>query len=150
MRTPLLFHLPIALFLLFFSLLGALYEGSNIVNNPFEWDHSAHFSNLFNGSSISKSDISQLDFFIYASKFYPFFPILLLLSLLYLITIIGVYAIKDRRSRGIFFHVYTVCLLVGLIVILMQHIHVKYYYASILFVSIGVNCLLNYRNYRRV
>ncbi|RLL48357.1 DUF4306 domain-containing protein [Oceanobacillus piezotolerans] len=49
------------------------YEGSYIRYNSYEWKYTAFFSKTFNGEIIHKSDISQLDYFIYAVKFYPFF-----------------------------------------------------------------------------
>ena len=150
MRKHLSFHLPIALFLLTFSLLGTWYEGSNILSNPFEWERSTPFSSLFSGSISSQTDISQLDFFVYASKFYPFFPTLMLLSLLYLITVFLVFTIKDRRKRNLFFNIYSGCLLVVLITVLLQHVDTKYYYVVVLLVALGANLFINFRNNKRL
>ena len=150
MRKQLSLHLPIALFFLIFSLFGTWYEGSNILENSFEWGDSAPFSTLFHGPLTSEADIMQVDFFVYASKFYPFFPTVLLLSVLYLLTVLGVCTIEDRRRRSLFFRIYTVCLLVVLAAVQLQHVDTKYYYTSCLFIGIGVNCLLSVRNNRRL
>ena len=150
MRKDLSFHLPIALFLLTFSLLATWYEGSNLLSNSFEWGRSTPFSSMFNGAISSQSEISQLDFFVYASKFYPFFPTLMLLSLLYLITVLGILAIKDKRKSSLFFHLYSGCLLVVLIAVLMQHVGAKYYYAAVLLLGLGANLFINYRTNKRL
>ncbi|WP_455675570.1 DUF4306 domain-containing protein [Pradoshia sp.] len=150
MRKHLPFHLPIALFLFAFSSLGTWYEGSNLLSNPFEWRQSTPFSSVFHDSITSQSDITQLDFFVYASKFYPFFPTLMLLSLLYLITILGACTINDKRKSSLFFTIYSGFILVVLMAILMQHVDTKYYYAAVLLLGLITNLFINYRNNKRL
>ncbi|WP_221568238.1 DUF4306 domain-containing protein [Alkalihalobacillus sp. TS-13] len=87
-----------ALTILGLSTFSAWYEGSEIRDDPWEWEHSAIFSKIMNGEISSKVDISQLDHFIYAAKFKPFFPILILLSLTYMV-MISVFAILKHNTR---------------------------------------------------
>lgn len=75
-------------FLIFvFSALASWYEGSELRDLPWEWQHSAWFSKIFNDQITRSDDISQLDHFIYAAKFKPTFPILMVLSLIYIFTL---------------------------------------------------------------
>ncbi len=150
MRKQLSFHLPIALFLLVFSSFATWYEGSNLLNRTFEWGRSTPFSNFFHGSISSQSDISQLDFFVYASKFYPLFPTIMLFSFLYLITVLGIFTIKDKRKSILFFDIYSGFLLVILVVVLLQHIDSKYYYAVVLLSGLITNLFINYRKNKRL
>ncbi|MEH7440625.1 YjdJ family protein [Neobacillus drentensis] len=72
--------LGLAILVLCFSTVLAWYEGSNIVDDSFEWKYTAKFTTYFNGDVSDYHDINQLDYFIYAAKFHPFFPILMLVS----------------------------------------------------------------------
>ncbi|MEW9502553.1 DUF4306 domain-containing protein [Jeotgalibacillus marinus] len=53
---------------------------AEILDNPCEWKCSANFSQMFNGVVGQPSDISQLDFFIYAGEFKTTYPILMMMS----------------------------------------------------------------------
>ncbi|AMM95666.1 hypothetical protein UP17_21685 [Peribacillus simplex] len=83
-----------AFFLLLFSFC-TWYEGSEILDNPWEWRYSTHFSQMLNDQ-----DISNLDYFVYAAKFKPVFPVLMVLTSSYLIIITG-YALFKRSSKKI-------------------------------------------------
>jgi len=63
--------------LLLFSTVAAWYEGSAILDNPWEWKYSTPFSQMLYGEVQSDSDISQLDYFVYAAKFQPAFPVIM-------------------------------------------------------------------------
>lgn len=89
----------IALMLLAFSTFIAWYEGSAIRDVPWEWKHTAFFSNVLNGQITNNSDISQLDYFIYAAKFHPVYPILILFSLSYIVTLSGYLLFKNYIKR---------------------------------------------------
>lgn len=89
-----LIHIITGTFVLMVSTLVAWYEGSTITNISWEWKYSTPFSNLFNIEILNGQDISQLDYFVYAVKFQPFFPALMLISVLYIIGIIIFYLIK--------------------------------------------------------
>lgn len=88
-----------ALILLVFSTFTAWYEGSMIREVPWEWKYTALFTKMFNGEITSNSEISQLDHFIYAAKFFPLYPILMLLSLSYLLTLSGYLLLKNNTKR---------------------------------------------------
>ncbi|WP_377864207.1 YjdJ family protein [Bacillus sp. R86525] len=76
-------------FMLFItSALISWYQGSNLIDYPDEWKYSAKFTNYFKGTISNYQDIYQIDFFIYAAKFYPTAFIVMLISLLYMLVLI--------------------------------------------------------------
>ncbi|EJQ46818.1 Uncharacterized protein BWINRASL_04488 [Bacillus mycoides] len=64
------------------------YQGSNLIDYPDEWKYSAKFTNYFKGYVSHYDDIYQIDFFIYAAKFYPAAFVVMLISLLYMLVLI--------------------------------------------------------------
>lgn len=88
-----------AFFLLLFSFC-TWYEGSEILDNPWEWRYSTHFSQMLNDQVMDDQDISNLDYFVYAAKFKPVFPVLMVLTSSYLIILTG-YALFKRSSKKI-------------------------------------------------
>ncbi|MDI3410632.1 YjdJ family protein [Bacillus sonorensis] len=62
-----------AAILFLFSALASWYQGSGLLNDPWEWKYSAKFTTLLYGADSIKDagDISQLDFFVYAAKHTP-------------------------------------------------------------------------------
>ena len=88
-----------AFFLLLFSFC-TWYEGSEILDNPWEWKYSTHFSQMLNDQVMDDQDISNLDYFVYAAKFKPVFPVLMVLTSSYLIILTG-YAPFKRSSKKI-------------------------------------------------
>lgn len=94
--SRLLTKLGIGIVFLMFSMLATWYEGSEILDRPFEWK----FSTPFSGQVLNTSEISQLDYFVYAIKFKPTFPAIAVLSCIYLIIVVGFYAFNKRK--GIF------------------------------------------------
>ncbi|WP_053361471.1 YjdJ family protein [Bacillus sp. FJAT-27251] len=88
----------IASFFLLFSTAVAWYEGSAILDNPWEWRYSTPFTHLFYGAVSNPSDISHLDYFVYASKFQPLFPVIMVLSSLYLLALIGYFIFKQEKK----------------------------------------------------
>ncbi|WLD93859.1 YjdJ family protein [Alkalihalobacillus sp. AL-G] len=89
----------LALMLLLFSTGAAWYEGSALLDNPWEWKHSTPVSQLLNGEITKDSDITQVDFFIYAAKFEPLFPVLMVISILYLTVLTGYILLKRNRKK---------------------------------------------------
>lgn len=83
---------------LLISFFATLYEGSNILTDPWEWRYSTPFTQLFYGVVNNPSDISQLDYIVYAAKFHPTFPIIMFLSGLYLLVLIGYYTLKQEKK----------------------------------------------------
>ena len=98
-RFSFLFQFGIAFILLLISTVAAFYEGSAIVDNPWEWKYSTPFSQFINGEVTSKSSISQLDYLIYAVKFQPIFPVIMVLSSLYLLVLMGYHFLKKQHKR---------------------------------------------------
>ncbi|MGE7603473.1 DUF4306 domain-containing protein [Peribacillus sp. NPDC097675] len=86
------------LFLLLFTFC-AWYEGSEILDNHWEWKYSTPFSEKVDDTT----DISNLDYFVYAAKFRPMFPALMMGTLLYLIMLTGLRVCKGSDTRKTFF-----------------------------------------------
>jgi hypothetical protein len=93
----------LAIILLLFSTVATWYEGSAILDNPWEWKYSTPFSQMLYGEVHSDSDISQLDYFVYAAKFQPTFPIIMTISGLYLLILIGYYFLNRQHKRFSYF-----------------------------------------------
>ncbi|WP_456270945.1 DUF4306 domain-containing protein [Bacillus sp. AK031] len=88
----------LGLVFLLFSIFATWYEGSALLNSPYEWKYSTPFSGLV----LKASDISPLDFFVYAIKFKPTFPIVMFVSSIYLIIIGGLYILKNKSQVTLF------------------------------------------------
>ena len=73
------------------STIVAWYEGSTIIDKPWEWRYSTPFSQLFKTEVVTGREISQLDYFVYAAKYEPLFPIMMVISLFYIVAVIGVF-----------------------------------------------------------
>lgn len=93
-----IFQIGLALMLFMFSFIFARYEGSRILYDSREWKYSTPFSHFLNGNVHHSSNISQLDYFIYAAKFYPIFPAMMIISGLYLIILIGFHFLKNKSK----------------------------------------------------
>ncbi|MBN8252005.1 YjdJ family protein [Priestia flexa] len=87
-----------ACFIFLLSTAATWYEGSNLTDDSFEWRDSAKYTSIATTPITSGYDISQVDYFIYAAKLYPFFPIMMLISGLYLLILLLVAAFKNRYS----------------------------------------------------
>ncbi|MGE7948746.1 YjdJ family protein [Lysinibacillus sp. NPDC093688] len=77
------------------------YEGSGIIDNPFEWKYSTPFSQLFNMEINNGQDISQLDYFVYEAKFQPFFPTIMTVSVIYIFAVLIVFIYQLNRQLSI-------------------------------------------------
>ncbi|WP_301857470.1 DUF4306 domain-containing protein [Planococcus shenhongbingii] len=87
-----------------FATLVSWYEGGQLRDISWEWEHTAVFSNWFNGEVDRGSDIIVMDHFVYAAKFEPFFPFLMAVSLLFIVFRVALWIIKDQTViRNIFF-----------------------------------------------
>ncbi|MEC0301120.1 YjdJ family protein [Peribacillus frigoritolerans] len=98
-RFSFLFQFSIASIFLLISTVCALYEGSAIVDNHWEWKYSTPFSQFLYGEVNSNSSISQLDYLIYAIKFQPTFPVIMVISSLYLLILMGYHFFKQQHKR---------------------------------------------------
>ncbi|MCC2390383.1 YjdJ family protein [Bacillus pacificus] len=76
------------------------YQGSNLIDDPDEWKYSAKFTNYFKGTVSNYEEIYQIDFFIYAAKFYPTAFIVMLVSLLYMLILV-LYILFKRKDSAI-------------------------------------------------
>ncbi|QPC46972.1 DUF4306 domain-containing protein [Mangrovibacillus cuniculi] len=113
MKKLIQFGLTIS-FLLFF-LLVSLYEGSELLQNPFEWGSSTPITNLFHKEITDSEQLSSLDFFFYALKFKPTYPILVMLTAIYLIFLVGRQLVKHNNLRFRYFSILfsTLLLIIG-------------------------------------
>ncbi|WP_440970277.1 DUF4306 domain-containing protein [Peribacillus frigoritolerans] len=86
-----------ALFFMIFTFC-TWYEGSEILDRPWEWKHSTHFTHINDEQAIEADDISNFDHFVYAAKFKPLFPFLMVTTASYLIILTG-YILFQRRIK---------------------------------------------------
>jgi len=77
------------------------YEGSEIIDDSLEWKYSTPFSQLFNIEINNGQDISQLDYFVYAAKFQPFFPTIMTVSVLYIFAVLIFFIYQLNRQLAI-------------------------------------------------
>lgn len=89
-------QLIIGFFTLAISTFIAWYEGSAIIEKSWEWKYSTPFTELFNIEITNGREISQLDYFVYAAKFQPFFPAIMIVSVLYILGVVSYYLIKHH------------------------------------------------------
>ncbi|WLV25364.1 YjdJ family protein [Aciduricibacillus chroicocephali] len=97
-------QLGVTIFIFLASFLFSWYEGSAVLENPWEWNYSTPFSHLLHGEVNKVSDISLLDHFVYAAKFHPLYPALMLLSGVYLLVLVGRIYFR-KGDRGFFVYV---------------------------------------------
>ncbi|MDR5045744.1 DUF4306 domain-containing protein [Bacillus thuringiensis] len=95
-----MFQLGASFLLFIFSTLISWYQGSNLIDFPDEWKYTAKFTNYFKGPVSNYKDIYQVDFFIYAAKFYPGWVIIMIISFIYMILLL-VYIIYKRKNTEI-------------------------------------------------
>ncbi|WP_409303937.1 YjdJ family protein [Peribacillus sp. SCS-155] len=101
MSFKILIQLGLSIMFLLFSTFAAWYEGSQILDDPWEWKYSAIFSNFVHGQVENVREIIWVDHFVYAAKFMPAFPLLMLLSGTYLVFLVG-YILFNRRHKVYF------------------------------------------------
>ncbi|WP_141560692.1 YjdJ family protein, partial [Bacillus thuringiensis] len=83
-----MFQLGASFLVFIFSTLISWYQGSNLIDFPDEWKYTAKFTNYFKGPVSNYKDIYQVDFFIYAAKFYPGWVIVMIISFIYMILLL--------------------------------------------------------------
>ena len=103
MSFKIMIQLSIALFAFIFTSLATWYEGSKVLDVPWEWKHTAIFSEIVNGPVKEASDILTIDYFVYAAKFLPTFPLIMFLSGTYLLILIGYIVLKRRNKMFSYF-----------------------------------------------
>lgn len=92
-----------ALVVLFLSTIASWYEGAQILDNPWEWQNTAIFSNWVNGEVVESKDILVVDYFVYAAKFAPTFPFLMIVTMLFIIFQIAFWIFKGSKKFMISF-----------------------------------------------
>jgi hypothetical protein len=89
----------IMIILILFFIVTAFFswiEGSNLLEDPDQWKYTAVFSRMMDdGEVIGKSEISQIDFLLYAIKFHPVFPSSMAVFFFILLFVIG-YPYKNK------------------------------------------------------
>ncbi|MCK2020251.1 DUF4306 domain-containing protein [Peribacillus frigoritolerans] len=75
------------------------YEGSEIVDKPWEWRYSTLFTHVNDEKAIDAVDISNFDHFVYAAKFKPLFPLLMVLAASHIIILSGYILFKRRIKK---------------------------------------------------
>jgi hypothetical protein len=75
------------------------YEGSEILDRPWEWKYSTHFTQVNDEQAMDAVDISNFDHFVYAAKFKPLFPLLMVLAASYIIILSGYILFKRRIKK---------------------------------------------------
>lgn len=98
MSNKIIFQFGLVIVLLVFSTLGAWYEGSEILDRPSEWKYSTPFTHLFSGGINDPTDISVIDYFVYAAKFKPIYPLLMLINSVYLLTLLAYVCLKQYKK----------------------------------------------------
>jgi hypothetical protein len=98
MSIRMMIQFGLASMLLLFSTGSAWYEGSQILEDPWEWKYTALFSQMENGKVENANDIVPIDHFVYAAKFTPAFPLLMLFSGTYLLLLIGYMVLKRNHK----------------------------------------------------
>lgn len=91
-------------FLLFLiSTAASWYEGSQILDNPWEWKYSAIFSRMMNNGLVEQAnDILPIDHVVYAAKFLPLFPLLMFFSGIYIIVLLSSILFKRNGMFTVF------------------------------------------------
>ncbi|SIR84480.1 protein of unknown function [Peribacillus simplex] len=87
-----------ALFLIVFTFC-TWYEGSEIMDRPWEWKYSTYFTQVDDDQAMDAGDISNFDHFVYAAKFKPLFPFLMVLTASYLIILTGYILFKRSIKK---------------------------------------------------
>ncbi|WP_230126454.1 YjdJ family protein [Bacillus sp. CECT 9360] len=98
-----LLQASLAFTILLFSTGASWYEGSGILDDPWEWGYSTPITQLLNVELNHANDISQFDYFVYAAKFHPFFPVMMFISGIYLFILLGYRLLQKNHKRFSYF-----------------------------------------------
>ena len=149
MRLRISIQLSVSLLFLFLSTLAALYEGSAIREDPFEWGWSTPFTLLTTDNLSHADQLSKFDYLIYAAKFQPFFPSIMLVCLIHLL-ILCTYLVTKNQMKQILYLSSLVCLmLTGCLMMLSNHVETKYLYGVILLAGTLITLQLAIRNFNQ-
>ncbi|MEK6189559.1 MAG: YjdJ family protein [Carnobacterium alterfunditum] len=81
-----------------FATLVSWYEGGQLRDYPWEWEHTAIFSNWVNDGFTNAENLLVIDHFIYAAKFEPLFPLLMASSFFWMVFQLIFWLFKGRRA----------------------------------------------------
>ncbi|WP_060666401.1 DUF4306 domain-containing protein [Bacillus sp. CHD6a] len=103
----------LAILFFFIATFASWYEGSELVDNSYEWKHTAVFTSWIHEGEVERETISQLDYFVYSIKFKPIFPVIMMVSFIYMVFTLGINVLKSATKRNLFVSVLGVVLLIG-------------------------------------
>jgi Domain of unknown function (DUF4306) len=131
-------QLGLALMIIIFSTLASWYEGSAILDDPWEWKYTAIFSQHLHGQVENENDVLAIDHFVYAAKFNPTFPLLMLLSGTYFLLLIGYFLLRrnNKMFDGLLFLVGVLFLVVSNLISNSPTIGLGIFYNTLLPVGI--------------
>ncbi|MFD1032891.1 DUF4306 domain-containing protein [Metaplanococcus flavidus] len=81
-----------------FATLASWYEGGQLRDNSWVWEHTAIFSNWVNDGYTTAENLLVIDHFVYAAKFEPLFPLLMASSFLWVVFQLTFWLFKGRRA----------------------------------------------------
>lgn len=110
-KRTILFGLALMFFCI--ATFASWYEGSELMDNSFEWKHTAVFTSWIHNGEVERGNISQLDYFVYSIKFKPIFPIIMMVSFIYMVFAIGQNLLQPGIKHNLFISILGVILLVG-------------------------------------
>ncbi|MCA1322193.1 YjdJ family protein [Bacillus tianshenii] len=102
MRVGSMVAFCLAVMLFGIATFASWYEGSDLVERPFEWDSTAKITSWWNHGAVERENISQLDYFIYSLKYKPLFPILMLISFVYILFAVGKRWMKGKGILSVY------------------------------------------------
>lgn len=149
MRLRTIIQLSVSLLFLFLSTLAALYEGSAIREDPFEWGWSTPFTLLTTDNLSHADQLSKLDYLIYAAKFQPLFPSIMLVSLIHLLILSTYLITQSPMKRTLYLSILVCTMLAGSLMMLSNHVETKYFYVGILLVGTLISLRLAIQNFKQ-
>ena len=149
MRLRTSIQLSVSFLFLFLSTLAALYEGSAIRENPFEWGWSTPFTLLTTDNMSNADQLSKLDYLIYAAKFQPLFPSIMLINLIHLLILSTYLITQNPMKRTFYLSILVSTMLAGCLTMLSNHVETKYFYVGILLVGTLTTLRLAIQNFNR-
>ena len=131
----------------------AWYEGSAIKDIPWEWKYSTPFSRLFNIEIANGHDISQLDYFVYATKYQPLFPTIMLISTYYILTVFGCYLLKYQPKWAIIFWGLMSCIILSFSIFMLNSLTIggrSFFWSTLIIgvISIVVTVFVYLKNFK--
>ena len=149
MRLRMSIQLSVSLLFLFLSTLAALYEGSAIREDPFEWGWSTPFTLLTTDDLSHPDQLSKFDYLIYAAKFQPLFPSIMLVTLIHLLILSTYLVTKNQMKRAYYLSSLACLMLTACLMMFSNHVETKYLYGVILLVGTLITLQLAIRNFNQ-